>query len=142
MSRRPHKSFRSDSPRLLAPAAKKPESDYLADIRRFSLLEREQNTDSPSAGGSMAIARLRTRSSQPSASVSQIARITRGYGLPLSEIISKAMSGLMQAVNRFEPRGASALLLCDLWIKASIQTTSCDPGRCEDGHTANQKKLL
>ena len=46
----------------------------------------------------------------------------RGYGLPVSEVISEGNVGLMQAVKRFEPeKGFRLATYAIWWIKAAIQ---------------------
>jgi RNA polymerase sigma-32 factor len=54
--------------------------------------------------------------------VAKIAMGYRGYGLPISEVISEGNIGLMQAVQRFEPeKGFRLATYAKWWIKASIQ---------------------
>jgi RNA polymerase sigma-32 factor len=54
--------------------------------------------------------------------VAKIARSYRGYGLPLSDLISEGHVGLLQAVERFEPeRGFRFSTYAVWWIKAAIQ---------------------
>ncbi len=54
--------------------------------------------------------------------VAKIAMGYRGYGLPISEVISEGNVGLMQAVKRFEPdKGFRLATYAMWWIKASIQ---------------------
>ena len=52
----------------------------------------------------------------------KIARGYRGYGLPISDVISEGNIGLMQAVQRFEPeRGFRLATYAVWWIRATIQ---------------------
>src|SRR5208337_3632682 len=54
--------------------------------------------------------------------VAKIAAGYRGYGLPISEVISEGNVGLMQAVKRFEPeKGFRLATYAIWWIRASIQ---------------------
>jgi RNA polymerase sigma-32 factor len=68
----------------------------------------------------------------------------RGYGLPISEIISEGNVGLMQAVKRFEPdKGFRLATYAMWWIKASIQEFILRSwSLVKMGTTANQKKLF
>jgi RNA polymerase sigma factor (sigma-70 family) len=77
---------------------------YLHEIRRFAMLEREQEYElarrwrergDRDAGNQLVTSHLRL--------AAKIAMGYRGYGLPVSEIISEGNIGLMQALNRFEP---------------------------------------
>jgi RNA polymerase sigma-32 factor len=54
--------------------------------------------------------------------VARIAKGYRGYGLPISEVISEGNIGLMQAIKRFEPdKGFRLATYATWWIKATIQ---------------------
>ena len=54
--------------------------------------------------------------------VARIGRGYRGYGLPISEVISEGNVGLMQAIQRFEPdKGFRLATYATWWIKAAIQ---------------------
>ena len=74
----------------------------------------------------------------------KIAMSCRGYGLPISEIISEGNIGLMQALNRFEPeRGFRFATYAVSWIRASIQHYILRSwSLVKIGTTANQKKLF
>jgi RNA polymerase sigma-32 factor len=130
---------------LLAPAANNASPGYLADIRRFSLLEKEQeyrlakrwrDHGDRKAADQIVTSHLRL--------VAKIAMNYRGYGLPLSEIISEGNVGLMQAVNRFEPEmGFRFSTSAIWWIKASMQDYILRSwSLVKIGTTANQKKLF
>src|SRR5216683_1921120 len=130
---------------LLAPAANKSGSSYLADIRRFSLLEREQEYrlakrwrehGDRKAADQIVTSHLRL--------AAKIATNYRGYGLPISDIISEGNVGLMQAVNRFEPeRGFRFATYAVWWIRASIQDYILRSwSLVKLGTTKNQKKLF
>ena len=68
----------------------------------------------------------------------------RGYGLPISEVISEGNVGLMQAVKRFEPdKGFRLATYAMWWVKASIQEYILRSwSLVKMGTTANQKKLF
>ena len=76
--------------------------------------------------------------------VAKIAMGYRGYGLPISEVISEGNVGLMQAVKRFEPeRGFRLATYAMWWIKAAIQEYILRSwSLVKMGTTANQKKLF
>src|ERR1700739_2577705 len=76
--------------------------------------------------------------------VAKIAMGYRGYGLPLSEVVSEGNVGLMQAVKRFEPeKGFRLATYAMWWIKASIQEYILRSwSLVKMGTTANQKKLF
>src|SRR4030088_3053 len=130
---------------LLAPAARSPGSGYLADIRRFSFLEREQEYGLAKRwrehGDRKAADQIVTSHLRLAA---KIAMNYRGYGLPLSEIISEGNVGLMQAINRFEPeKGFRFSTYAVWWIRASIQDYILRSwSLVKIGTTANQKKLF
>jgi RNA polymerase sigma-32 factor len=129
----------------LAPAPRNPASDYLGNIRRFPFLEREmeyrlakrwREDGDRKAADQIVTSHLRL--------AVKIAMNYRGYGLPMSEIISEGNVGLMQAVNRFEPeRGFRFATYAIWWIKASIQDYVLRSwSLVKIGTTANQKKLF
>ena len=76
--------------------------------------------------------------------VAKIAMGYRGYGLPISEIISEGNVGLMQAVKRFEPdKGFRLATYAMWWIKAAIQEYILRSwSLVKMGTTASQKKLF
>jgi RNA polymerase sigma-32 factor len=130
---------------LRALAANNANPGYLTDIRRFSLLEKEQeyrlakrwrDHGDRKAADQIVTSHLRL--------AAKIATNYRGYGLPLSEIISEGNVGLMQAVYRFEPeRGFRFSTYATWWIKASIQDYILRSwSLVKIGTTANQKKLF
>src|SRR5262249_62205647 len=76
--------------------------------------------------------------------VTRIATGYRGYGVPISELISEGNVGLMQAVKRFEPEKGSRLATYAIWwIKAAIQEYILRSwSLVKIGTTVNQKKLF
>ena len=76
--------------------------------------------------------------------VARIAKGYRGYGLPISELISEGNVGLMQAVKRFEPeKGFRLATYAKWWIKAAIQEYILRSwSLVKMGTTVNQKKLF
>ena len=96
---------------------------YLEEIRRFPMLERQEEY--------MLAKRWREHGDRDAAHklvtshlrlVTKIASRYRGYGLPISEAISDGNVGLMQAVERFEPeKGFRFATYAKWWIKAAIQ---------------------
>ena len=76
--------------------------------------------------------------------VTRIAKGYRGYGLPISELISEGNVGLMQAVKRFEPeKGFRLATYAMWWIKAAIQEYIVRSwSLVKMGTTINQKKLF
>jgi RNA polymerase sigma-32 factor len=76
--------------------------------------------------------------------VAKIAMGYRGYGLPVSELISEGNVGMMQAVKRFDPnRGFRLATYAMWWIRASIQEYILHSwSLVKMGTTASQKKLF
>ena len=76
--------------------------------------------------------------------VARIATGYRGYGLPISELISEGNVGLMQAVKRFEPdKGFRLATYATWWIKAAIQEYILRSwSMVKMGTTANQKRVF
>jgi len=120
-------------------------SRYLAEIRKFPMLEpqeeymlakRWREHDDREAAHRIVTSHLRL--------VAKIAMGYRGYGLPISEVVSEGNVGLMQAVKRFEPdKGFRLATYAMWWIKASIQEYILRSwSLVKMGTTANQKKLF
>jgi len=120
-------------------------SRYLSDIRKFPLLEPEEEYmlakrwrehEDPNAARKLVTSHLRL--------VAKIAMGYRGYGLPVSEIISEGNVGLMQAVKRFEPdKGFRLATYAMWWIRAAIQEYILRSwSLVKLGTTAAQKKLF
>jgi len=118
---------------------------YLEEIRRFPMLEPQQEY--------MLAKRWREHNDRPAAHklvtshlrlVAKISMGYRGYGLPISEVISEGNVGLMQAVKRFEPeKGFRLATYAMWWIKAAIQEYILRSwSLVKMGTTANQKKLF
>jgi RNA polymerase sigma-32 factor len=118
---------------------------YLEEIRRFPMLEPQEEY--------MLAKRWREHGDRDAAHklvtshlrlVAKIAMGYRGYGLPISEVISEGNVGLMQAVKRFEPeKGFRLATYAMWWIKASIQEYILRSwSLVKMGTTANQKKLF
>jgi RNA polymerase sigma-32 factor len=118
---------------------------YLDDIRRFEMLERDQEYNlarrwrdhgDRDAANQLVTSHLRL--------AVKIAMGYRGYGLPVSEIIAEGNVGLMQALNRFEPeKGFRFSTYAMWWIRASIHDYILRSwSLVKIGTTANQKKLF
>ncbi len=76
--------------------------------------------------------------------VAKIAMGYRGYGLPVSELVSEGNVGMMQAVKRFDPeRGFRLATYAMWWIRAAIQEYILHSwSLVKMGTTAAQKKLF
>src|SRR3989442_6471217 len=95
---------------------------YLEEIRRFPMLEPQEEY--------MLAKRWREHGDRDAAHklvtshlrlVAKIAMGYRGYGLPISEVISEGNVGLMQAVKRFQPEKSFRLATyAPWWIKAAL----------------------
>ena len=120
-------------------------SRYLAEIRKFPLLDpqeeymlakRWREHEDTEAAHKLVTSHLRL--------VAKIAMGYRGYGLPISEVISEGNIGLMQAVKRFEPeRGFRLATYAMWWIRAAIQEYILRSwSLVKMGTTAAQKKLF
>jgi len=120
-------------------------SRYLSEIRKFPLLSPEdeymfakrwkEHAD-PEAARRLVTSHLRL--------VAKIAMGYRGYGLPVSEIVSEGNVGLMQAVKRFDAdKGFRLATYAMWWIRASIQEYVLRSwSMVKMGTTAAQKKLF
>ena len=120
-------------------------SRYLAEIRKFPMLEPEREY--------MLAQRWKTHADRDAAQhlitshlrlVAKIAMGYRGYGLPIGEVVSEGNVGLMQAVRKFEPdKGFRLATYAMWWIRASIQEYVLRSwSLVKMGTTANQKKLF
>ena len=118
---------------------------YFQEIRRFPMLEAGEEYMLAKAwrghGDTDAAHRLVTSHLRL---VAKIAMGYRGYGLPLSELISEGNVGMMQAVKRFDPdRGFRLATYAMWWIRASIQEFILHSwSLVKIGTTAAQKKLF
>jgi RNA polymerase sigma-32 factor len=118
---------------------------YLQDIRKYPMLEpneefmlakRYNEHGDSSAAQKMITSHLRL--------VAKIAMGYRGYGLPISEVISEGNVGLMHAVKRFDPdKGFRLATYAMWWIRASIQEYVLRSwSLVKIGTTAAQKRLF
>ncbi|MDG1212168.1 MAG: RNA polymerase sigma factor RpoH [Paracoccaceae bacterium] len=130
---------------LPAPSPEAGLSRYLTEIRKFPMLEPEQeymlakawvDHEDTDAAGQMVNSHLRL--------AAKIAMGYRGYGLPTAEVVSEANVGLMQAVKRFDPeKGFRLATYAMWWIRASIQEYILRSwSLVKMGTTASQKKLF
>ena len=120
-------------------------SRYLQEIRKFPMLEpdeefmlakRYKEHADPEAAQRLITSHLRL--------VAKIAMGYRGYGLPISEVISEGNVGLMHAVKRFEPdKGFRLATYAMWWIRAAIQEYVLRSwSLVKIGTTAAQKRLF
>jgi RNA polymerase sigma-32 factor len=116
---------------------------YISEIRRFPMLGAQEEymlarrgCGDREAAHALVTSHLRL--------VVKIAMGYRGYGLPISEVISEGNVGLMKALKRFEPeKGFRFSTYATWWIKASIQEYILRSwSLVKMGTTANQKKLF
>jgi RNA polymerase sigma-32 factor len=120
-------------------------SRYLEEIRKFPMLEPDEEYMLAKRwrehGDSAAAQKLVTSHLRL---VAKIAMGYRGYGLPVSELISEGNVGMMQAVKRFDPeRGFRLATYAMWWIRASIQEYILHSwSLVKMGTTAAQKKLF
>jgi RNA polymerase sigma-32 factor len=130
---------------LPAPSPEQGLNRYLQDIRKFPLLEPEEeymlakrwvDHQDAQAAHKMVTSHLRL--------AAKIAMGYRGYGLPQAEVISEANVGLMQAVKRFDPeKGFRLATYAMWWIRASIQEYILRSwSLVKLGTTSAQKKLF
>jgi RNA polymerase sigma-32 factor len=120
-------------------------SRYLEKIKHLPMLTPEQEQalakrwrehHDPEAAHQLVVSHLRL--------VAKVAMRYRGYGLPISEVISEGSIGLIKAVDRFEPeRGLRLATYAMWWIKASIREYVLRSwSLVKMGTTPNQKKLF
>lgn len=120
-------------------------NSYFYDIRRFAMLEKNheyelakrwRDAGDRDAANALVNSHLRL--------AAKVAMGYRGYGLPISEIISEGNVGLMHALNRYEPeRGFRFATYAVWWIRASIQDYILRSwSLVKIGTTASQKKLF
>jgi RNA polymerase sigma-32 factor len=120
-------------------------SRYLQEIRKFPMLTHEEelrlanawrDTADMESAHRLVTSHLRL--------VAKIAMGYRGYGLPVSELISEGNVGMMQAVKRFDPdRGFRLATYAMWWIRAAIQEYILHSwSLVKMGTTAAQKKLF
>ena len=130
---------------LPAPSPEQGLNRYMQEIRKFPLLEPEEeymlakawvDHQDPKAAHRLVTSHLRL--------AAKIAMGYRGYGLPQAEVISEANVGLMQAVKRFDPeKGFRLATYAMWWIRASIQEYILRSwSLVKLGTTSAQKKLF
>ena len=130
---------------LPAPSPEQGMNRYMQEIRKFPLLEPEEeymlakawvDHEDPKAAHRLVTSHLRL--------AAKIAMGYRGYGLPQAEVISEANVGLMQAVKRFDPeKGFRLATYAMWWIRASIQEYILRSwSLVKLGTTSAQKKLF
>ena len=130
---------------LPAPSPEQGLNRYLQEIRKFPMLEPEEeymlakswvDHQDSAAAHKMVTSHLRL--------AAKIAMGYRGYGLPQAEVISEANVGLMQAVKRFDPeKGFRLATYAMWWIRASIQEYILRSwSLVKLGTTSAQKKLF
>ncbi len=131
--------------RLPAPSPEQGLSRYMQEIRKFPMLEPEEeymlakawaDHDDTDSAHKMVTSHLRL--------AAKIAMGYRGYGLPTAEVVSEANVGLMQAVKRFDPeKGFRLATYAMWWIRASIQEYVLRSwSLVKMGTTSAQKKLF
>ena len=130
---------------LPAPSPEQGLNRYMQEIRKFPLLEPEEeymlakrwvDHQDANAAHKMVTSHLRL--------AAKLAMGYRGYGLPQAEVISEANVGLMQAVKRFDPeKGFRLATYAMWWIRASIQEYILRSwSLVKLGTTSAQKKLF
>ena len=130
---------------LPAPSPEQGLNRYLQEIRKFPMLEPEEEymlakrwteDQDTEAAHRLVTSHLRL--------AAKIAMGYRGYGLPQAEVISEANVGLMQAVKRFDPeKGFRLATYAMWWIRASIQEYILRSwSLVKLGTTSAQKKLF
>ncbi|NVK06544.1 MAG: RNA polymerase sigma factor RpoH, partial [Marivivens sp.] len=130
---------------LPAPSPEQGLNRYMQEIRRFPMLEPEEEymlakrwVDHEDSGAAHKLVTSHLRLA------AKIAMGYRGYGLPQAEVISEANVGLMQAVKRFDPeKGFRLATYAMWWIRASIQEYILRSwSLVKLGTTSAQKKLF
>jgi RNA polymerase sigma-32 factor len=130
---------------LPAPSPEQGMNRYLQEIRKFPMLEPEEEymlakrwVDHEDSGAAHRLVTSHLRLA------AKIAMGYRGYGLPQAEVISEANVGLMQAVKRFDPeKGFRLATYAMWWIRASIQEYILRSwSLVKLGTTSAQKKLF
>jgi RNA polymerase sigma-32 factor len=130
---------------LPAPSPEQGLNRYLQEIRKFPMLEPEEEymlakrwVDHEDSGAAHRLVTSHLRLA------AKIAMGYRGYGLPQAEVISEANVGLMQAVKRFDPeKGFRLATYAMWWIRASIQEYILRSwSLVKLGTTSAQKKLF
>ena len=120
-------------------------SKYLAQIKKFPMLSAEeeymlakswQNRGDLKSAQKLVTSHLRL--------VAKMAMGYRGYGLPVSELVSEGNIGLMKAVKKFDPeKGFRLATYAMWWIKASMQEYILRSwSLVKMGTTTAQKKLF
>jgi RNA polymerase sigma-32 factor len=152
----PARGFRQEGRKIMATGSNVPATipalggeqslnRYLSEIKKFPILAPEQEymlaKRFQEHGDTEAAAQLVTSHLRL---VAKIAMGYRGYGLPVSELISEGNIGLMQGVKKFEPdRGFRLATYAMWWIRASIQEFILRSwSLVKMGTTAAQKKLF
>lgn len=130
---------------LPAPSPEQGLNRYMQEIRKFPMLEPEQEymlakrwveDEHTESAHQLVTSHLRL--------AAKIAMGYRGYGLPQAEVISEANVGLMQAVKKFDPeKGFRLATYAMWWIRASIQEYVLRSwSMVKMGTTSAQKKLF
>ena len=120
-------------------------SAYLEQIKKFPMLDAEEEymlaknwktTGNIKSAEKLVTSHLRL--------VAKIAMGYRGYGLPVTDLISEGNVGIMQAVKKFDPeKGFRLATYAMWWIKASIQEYILRSwSLVKIGTTTAQKKLF
>jgi len=135
----------SKRPSLPALSSEGSLAHYLQQIKKFPMLTEKQeinlankwrNEGDTSAAHQLVTSHLRL--------VAKIAMGYRGYGLPVTELISEGNIGLMQAVKKYDPdKGFRLATYAMWWIRAAIQEYVLKSwSLVKIGTTAAQKKLF